>query len=234
MKKLHKFELHVHTSECDRSAALGGAEIVRRYSRAGYSGMVVTDHYINIFEDRWFPDEVRGINHEQYINRWLKGFRAAREEGERLGFTVLPGAEVRLDGQINDYLLYGLDEEFFFQAPRLHRCKTLEELISLLPPDVCVVQAHPFRDNMTVADPSPLFGLEGFNGGNSQFRNDLAKIYAEHYGKALTSGSDYHGHRRFASGGILTEEDIRTPADLVRVLRGGAYTLIENYDDEGH
>ena len=231
MNPTYRYETHVHTAECDGSARLSGAEIVRRYAAAGYCGLVVTDHVINVFEDRWFPNEVRGLDHKQYTERWLRGYHVAKEAGERIGFTVLPGAEVRFDGQINDYLIYGLDEDFFYTVPRLNHCKSLEEMIALLPPDACVVQAHPFRDNMVVADPSPLFGIEVFNGGNPKIRNDLAKLYAEHYGKAITSGSDYHGHGRFASGGIVTEEKIQTPKDLSRILRSGRYTIIENYDN---
>lgn len=228
---MYQYELHTHTAECDRAACMPAAEIVRKYHEAGYDGIVITDHYIRDFEERWFPDEVRGLSHEEYVHRWQLGYRNARAEGERLGMTVLPGAEVRLDGQINDYLIYGADEEFFYNAPRLHRCKSLQELIDLMPANVCVVHAHPFRDDMTVIDPTPLWGLEGFNGGTSPFRNGMAKLYAEHYGKPLTSGSDFHGRRRFAAGGIQTERRIRTPRDLTDVLRSGAYSLIECYEN---
>lgn len=228
---MYKYELHTHTSECDRAARMPAAEIVRNYHAAGYDGIVITDHYFWMFEERWFPEELAGTDHRGYIERWLLGYRNARAEGERLGMTVLPGAEVRLDGQINDYLIYGVDEEFFYNAPRLYRCKSLQELIALVPPDACVVQAHPFRDDMTVIDPTPLWGLEGFNGGNPQFRNELAKTYAAHYGKPLTSGSDFHGLNRFAAGGIQTERRIRTPHDLTEVLRSGAYSLIECYEN---
>ena len=40
---MYKFELHVHTSECDLAAHASGAELVRIYKEAGYDGMVVTD-----------------------------------------------------------------------------------------------------------------------------------------------------------------------------------------------
>ena len=33
---------------------------------------------------------------------------------------------------------------------------------------------------------------------------------------------------RLAKGGIMTEKRIRTPEDLVAVLRSGEYSLIEN------
>ena len=190
--------------------------------------MVVTDHYFSIF-DEWFEDELRGLNRKQYVERWLKGYYAAREEGEKLGFVVLPGAEVRFEGQVNDYLIYGVDEAFFYECPPLSYLGNVENLVQVLPKSACVVQAHPFRNNMTVTPPDFLFGLEGFNGGNSRFRNQMAKMFAEHYGKAITSGSDYHGYRRFAMGGIETERTILTPKDLTDTLRSGDYTIIEKY-----
>lgn len=224
---MYRYELHSHTSECDRDAALSARDLVRLYKEAGYDGMVITDHYIERFYTLWFPEEVAGLSHEEQVSRWLKGFRTAREEGEKVGFTVLPGAEVRFDGFPNDYLLYGVEEDFFYTVPRLNELGSLDRLLAILPKEVCVVQAHPFRDDMVVQDPSPLFGLEVYNGGTDPFRNDLARRYAEHYGLAMTSGSDVHGTDRLAKGGILTPQKIQTPADLISVLRSGNYTLIE-------
>lgn len=229
MGSMYKYELHAHTSECDRDAHLGARELVRLYRDAGYDGIVITDHYIERFYTRWFPEEVAGLTHKQQVTRWLKGYRTAREEGEKTGFTVLPGAEVRLNGFPNDYLLYGLHEDFFYTVPRLNELRNVGELLALMPENVCVVQAHPFRDDMVVADPKGLFGIEVFNGGTERFRNEMAGEYAHHYGLAVTSGSDIHGTDRLAKGGIMTERRIRTPEDLVAVLRSGEYSLIETY-----
>lgn len=225
---MYRYELHSHTAECDRDARLSARELVRLYHAAGYDGMVITDHYIERFYTLWFPEDVRGLTHEQQVTRWLRGYRTAREEGEKIGFTVLPGAEVRFDGRPNDYLLYGLHEEFFYTVPRLNGLSGVSELLSLLPEGVCAVHAHPFRDGMEVADPRGLFGIEAFNGGTDPFRNALARTYAEHYGLAMTSGSDIHDLSRLAMGGIETQQRIRTPEDLVRVLRSGSYRLIQN------
>lgn len=225
---MYKYELHSHTSECDRDADLSARELVHLYKEAGYDGMVITDHYIERFYRLWFPEEVQGLTHEQQVTRWLKGFRTAREEGEKVGFTVLPGAEVRFDDYPNDYLLYGLHEEFFYTVPRLNELKNVDELLALMPEGVCVVHAHPFRDGMAVATPRGLFGIEAYNGGTDKFRNELARRFACHYGLSMTSGSDIHDTGRLAKGGIMTERRIRTPEDLISVLRSGEYTLIEN------
>lgn len=223
---MYKYELHAHTSECDKVAALSGAELVRWYADKGYSGIVITDHYFSIFFD-WFRDELTGKSHRQIISRWLRGYESARNEGEKIGFTVLPGAELRMDGTINDYLIYGLEEKDLFDLPLLNRMKNLDEVLDILPERTCVVQAHPFRNNMTVCDPQRLFGIEVYNAGTETFRNQMAKSFAGHYQKAMTSGSDCHGEAAVGKGGIITDSPICAPADLVRILRSGAYKLIE-------
>ena len=225
---MYKYELHSHTSECDLVAKLSGAELVREYKQAGYDGIVITDHYFDLFFE-WFEKELCGRTHEEQVRRYLKGYYSARAEGERLGFTVLPGTEVRIRDSINDYLVYGLDEDFFYKAPRLNEIKSLEELLALFPDYACVVHAHPFRNGMTVRNPENLFGIEAYNAGTDKFRNELAHIYAEHYGVKKTSGSDIHNINRLAKGGIETDRRIITNRDLVEVLRNGEYRLIETY-----
>ena len=222
---MYKFETHVHTAECDKAAAMTGAELVRAYADAGYDGLIITDHCFSIFYD-WFGEELAGASHSQIIDRWLRGYHSARNEGEKIGFTVLSGAEVRIDGTINDYLVYGLEASDFYNLPLLNRMNNIDEVLDVLPDHTCVVHAHPFRNGMTVCDPSRFFGIEVFNGGTEAFRNDLAKTYATHYGKAMTSGSDCHGSAAVGRGGIMTETKICTAQDLVSILRSGQYQLI--------
>ena len=221
-----KYEMHVHTAECDICAHVAAKDIVRMYQQKGYSGLVITDHYFAMSFD-WFADDLTEGTHCEFVDRWLCGYREAKKEGDKIGMTVLLGAEVRLDGpNINDYLIYGIDEDFLFRAPYLNRLSSLQELISVLPENACVVQAHPFRDNMTVQSPDLLFGIEVNNGGTEPFRNDLARTFAAHYGKPMLSGSDFHHADHLARGGIITDTDIRSIQDLVGVLRSGNYELI--------
>lgn len=221
-----KIELHAHTAECDTYAALKGFELVRHYHSAGYGGIVITDHYFSMFFD-WFKDEIEKSNKRKTIERYLRGYYSARNEGEKLGFAVLCGAEVRLADTVNDYLVYGLDEEDFYILPFLNEFNNVRELVSALPDYAVVVQAHPFRDNMTVCNPNLLFGIEVYNGGTEMFRNEMAQVYAEHYGKRMTSGSDVHKLKHVALGGIETNRDIRTSRELVDVLKSGEYSLIK-------
>lgn len=222
-----RYELHAHTSECDLAAHATAAELVRLYHANGYDGMVITDHYFATFY-KWFADELEGKTHREIMARRLKGYYAARNEGEKLGFTVLPGAEVRFNKSpygINDFLVFGCDEEFFLTAPRLNELTSLDELKAVLPENACVVLAHPFRVKMTVMDPAPLFGIEAHNGLTEPFRNAMAEDYARHFDKPVTAGSDCHHRDHACKGGIETPHIIRTPRDLTDVLRSGEYTL---------
>lgn len=222
-----KFELHIHTAENDKCALESAKDIVRLYKEAGYEGIVITDHYFKTFFD-WFSDEFDPKNHREVIDRWLKGYRSAKKESEACGITVLLGAEVRFNGpNINDYLVYGLTEEFLYEAPFLNELPNLDALLEILPPDAVVVQAHPFRDNMTVKNPENIFGIEVYNGGTTPIRNQLARTFAEHYGKAMTSGSDFHSKYALAKGGIISNKPIKTMSDLLETLKSGSYTLIE-------
>ena len=224
---MYKYELHIHTKECDKVAQVGGAEIVNLYKNEGYDGVVVTDHYFSLFFD-WFKNEMDVTDHTKIVDRYLKGYYAAKNEGEKVGITVLCGTEVRFDNCINDYLVYGLEEQDFYKLPLLNKLKDVSELVDILPDYSVVVQAHPFRNRMVVDDPSPLFGIEGYNGGTERFRNDMAKYFARLYNKPLTSGSDFHNANHLAKGGIATEKRICTAQDLVSVLRSGEYSLIQD------
>ena len=106
------------------------------------------------------------------------------------------------------------------------RVKNLRELLAVLPDRAVVVQAHPFRDNMTVVSPDLLFGVEAHNGRTSPFRNKMARDYAEHYGKVMTSGSDFHKMKDLAKGGIATPRTVTCSAELVELLKSGDYSLI--------
>ena len=58
-----------------------------------------------------------GETDEQKIERYLLGYRKAREAGKRYGVKVMFGVEIRLEPGVEDFLIYGIDEEFLFQNP---------------------------------------------------------------------------------------------------------------------
>ncbi len=223
-----KFEMHCHTAENDIVSKVSGAQMVKAYRNAGYDGIVITDHYFSLFFN-WFSSELDGKTHHEIIDRYLKGYREAKKEGDKTGFTVLPGAEVRLDGNcINDYLLYGLTEQDFYELPLLNRLSSLEELRNTLPTEVMIVQAHPFRNGMTVIPPDYLDGVEVCNGLTEPVRNRLADEYASAYKLIKTAGSDVHKLEHTIAAGMIFEKGIESPYDLTSQLKSGSCKLFSS------
>jgi len=222
-----KYELHVHTSENDKVVHMTAPEIVRAYKGAGYDGLVITNHY---FEEmfNWYRDILAGRGHRGIIDHYLTGYRLAKQEGDAIGVRVLLGLELRFCRTINDYLIYGVDEQFLYDAPLL-TALDLDSVLALLPPEAVVYQAHPFRNDMVVTDPKKLFGVEVYNGNTSAERNDMAALWAERFGLRQISGSDFHALAHLGRGGVVFQNEVATEVELARELRAERYTLIKDF-----
>lgn len=217
-----KWELHAHCCETSLCGHVPAEELVKSYAGAGYTGLVLTDHY-----NAKTLDPMDGTDAEK-VEKWLHGYELARVAGEKYGLRVLFGLEARLPINENDYLIFGATPEFLRAHPLLYR-GTLPELHRLANDcGAIVVQAHPFREVCMPAAAEDLDGVEVFNGHpRHDSRNPLAlEFAAAHPHLIRTSGSDYHRTQDLATGGIETDRDIRTPADLVKCLKDNAFTRI--------
>ena len=88
-------------------------------------------------------------------------------------------------------------------------------------------QAHPFRNDMTIIRPELLFGIEVQNTHpRHDSRNDIAMAWAEKYGLHKIAGSDCHQVVDVGTSAIVTDENVQTMEDLVRVLRNDRFTMI--------
>ena len=144
--------------------------------------------------------------------------------GDRL--NVILGCELRFEGNYNDYLIYGITEEFLRENPDLHKMSLRSFTPLARENGFLVVQAHPFRNEIQIVPPELLDGMETFNGTPSyDGRNTIADAWAKRYGLIRTSGSDFHNPDQYGTGGILTSAAIRTGEELVTVLKSGNYTL---------
>ncbi len=212
-------ELHAHTSPVSPCADLGADAVAERYIAEGYDTVVLTNHYCDYVIDN------AGETWEEKIDYYLADYRAMKTyAADRL--QVLLGCELRFTENQNDYLIFGLTEEFLITHPELHRMTLRSFSAMAREHGLLVVQAHPFRHRMTVVDPQYLDGMETFNGHvGHDSRNPIADAWARRYGLLRTSGTDFHHPHQFGTGGILTEEPITSTEQLVAVLRSGNYTL---------
>ena len=100
------FDPHTHTAETSKCGHLPAAEVVDRYVRQGFSGLVVTDHLHPEYLSRIDTDH----DWNKVMDHYLSGYRASKARGDELGFDVILGAELRFPENDNDYLVYGIDE----------------------------------------------------------------------------------------------------------------------------
>ena len=91
-----------------------------------------------------------------------------------------------------------------------------------------IFQAHPFRKNITRADPKLLDGAEIYNGcPRHESHNDKAEKWAKDNGLKGTSGSDFHELEDVAHGGIITDTEIKHNKDLLKILTENNYEIIK-------
>jgi len=216
-----KWELHAHTAQSSRCSLMPAAELVARHAEAGFSGIVITDHY-NDYNVSYRP----GTPLEQ-AKSWLGGYEKARAAGEKSGLVVLFGAEVTLLGGPNDYLVYGAQPALLLENPELYKLE-LPALHALTRRyHALLIQAHPNRlDFCSPANPADVDGYEVFNGNpRHHSHNELtAALAKEHPSLVYTAGSDYHQIADLGTGIMDFPEDIRTSAQLADCLRRGAFT----------
>ncbi|WP_308529369.1 transposase [uncultured Oscillibacter sp.] len=197
------FDPHTHTAETSKCGHLPAAEVVDRYVRHGFSGLVVTDHL--------HPEYLSRIdtNHDwnAVCDHYLSGYRASKQRGDEVGFRVLLGAELRFPENDNDYLVYGIDEAWLRSNPYVC-CMSAREFFQKFHDQVLIIHAHPYRDGNTTVFEDAVHGTEIIN-GNPRHDNyndralELARRHPEYYRLA---GSDTHEDGDEARAGVILPE----------------------------
>lgn len=218
---MYKLEMHAHCAPVSACASAKPETVIARYRVAGYDGLVSTNHingstFRNMEEASW----------AEKIAFFMTGYRALRAAaGDDL--DVLLGCEINLNGSVNDYLVYGVTEDWLLALgdPRDFSLETLSERVRAA--GLLLVQAHPFRYGSRLMNERLLDGVEVYNAHrNHDSHNFLAQLWAQERGLLRTAGSDFHDPDSHIGGGILTRERISDNAALLRTLRGGDYELI--------
>jgi hypothetical protein len=215
------YETHLHTVFSSACGISPGQDYIRRYIDAGYTGIIVTDHFYqgNTAVNRKLP-------WGEWVNQFCRGYEKTREAGEKLGLDVFFGWEETFDGA-DDYLIYGLDKAWLLEHPESRRWTRGEQYRAVKQHGGCVVQAHPFRQHYYIPQINLSSGcvdaVEAANAGNHDRSYDsLAKRYGERLGLPLTAGSDIHDAKQFDSGeifGVYLNEKMKSIADYVKAIK---------------
>ena len=125
-----------------------------------------------------------------------------------------------------DFLIYGLDKEWFLAHPELESLTKKQQLLLYMENGALVIQAHPFRESGHISHiqlfPRCIQGVEIINANRTECENMLAKQYADNYELLYFAGTDNHvgrAQKRFA--GMESEEPIVDESDFIkRVFEG--------------
>lgn len=219
----YKYEMHCHTGTVSRCGRVAPEEIVKLYKEKGYSGIVVTDHYSPL---TFKPSRLACPQKE--IDFYLSGYRRMKEAAGD-DFTVLLGIELRHYFTANDYLIYGIDEDFLYNGGNLMKMWEKSVLERANAKGFIVYQAHPFREGIRRCNPDYINGVEVYNGKSTREQNNKAFEWAKKNNKLMISGSDFHTPKNLAKGGIITDRKIENNAQLIDVLKAMDFRMIEEY-----
>lgn len=222
---MFKSELHVHTSPVSRCAKVDAVSTAQHFISEGYDTIVITNHLSPVLTAKNLPCDPN--DWKAVVDYYLSDYHAAKEAAKGK-MNVLLGAEIRVRKNDNDYLVYGLDEQFYYDIGNFFD-KPIKEIAPLVrEAGGLIFQAHPFRNNMTVTEPHLIDGIEVFNfSAGHDSRNDIACMWAKKFGLIGICGQDYHLPAYLIGGGILTEEKITDNKQLIEVIKSGKFQLTD-------
>ncbi len=223
MITLYKYEPHWHTCEVSTCAGIGAEESVRLYKEAGYTGIIVTDHL-----SKWTFAQMNDYTWDEKIDHFMRGFHLAKKAGDACDMVILFAMELAFASAPEDYLCYGVTEEFLRAHPDIIDM-TIETFYPLArEAGIMVFQAHPFRRYLKDTDTKYLDGVEGINANpRHDSRNYLALALASHFDIPALSGSDCHEVGDVGRAGIILKKKVETMEEFLEIIRSRDYELID-------
>ena len=211
---MYKYETHLHTFPVSRCSKSTVRENLEYYHDLGYDGIFITNHFL---------DGHIGMDashaYEERISFFFSDYEAGLELAPEIGIKVFCGVETNYKG--TDFLVYGLDKEWFLSHPEIMELKKTEQLSFFMEQGALVIQAHPFREAAYIDHirlfPRCVHGVEVLNSSRPEFENAMAKHYAQSYGLLEIAGSDnHHGRLRTNLAGLCCKAPVTDERDFVK------------------
>lgn len=223
--KCFKYETHLHTAESSACSIASARDQVDFYAEKGYTGIIVTDHFLN--GNTTVPRE--GLSWKEKIEKFCTGYAKALHRGKQVGLDVFFGWEASFGG--TDFLTYGLSPKWLLENEKIMDMPYWDYLRYVRDEGGFIVHAHPFREAGYIIGgiklkPRDTDAVEIINANRTDFENKMAKEYAKNYGIAPFAGSDNHesyGQKKLA--GIKTKERANSIIDFIDIIRSGEYKM---------
>lgn len=222
---MFRYELHMHSREASACARSSIHDMIRRYAQLGFSGAVLTNHFIggNTAIDRSLPWKalVRA-----YAQPYYDGVETARA----LNFDLLFGVEQGY-GKGKEFLVYGVEPEYLAARPRLRNAGPEEWAEAVHEAGGFFAYAHPFRQRDYITDPGEIpdmtfaDGVEVFNRCNLPGDNAEALRVFGKSGTILIAGSDTHDTGFDDPWAVEFSHRVSTGPELATALRENSFRL---------
>ncbi len=222
---MYIYETHLHTWPVSRCAHATVRENMEFYKSLGYDGIFITNHFldgnINIDSNADYKDK---------IEFYFSDYECAKAMESEIGIKVFCGAEMSYRG--TDFLVYGLDKEWYLDHPEIMNMKKNEQMEFLMENGALVIQAHPYREDTYINHirlfPKSVDGVEVINASMNDSVNEMAELYAKHYGLLEFAGSDnHHAHNRTRLAGLCSDSPIGNIDDFIERYKSGKMGLFE-------
>ena len=224
-EEMYKYETHLHTYPVSKCGVANVYESIDFYKHNGYDGIFITNHFLdgNINIDS-------RISYEEKIEFYFSDYEEGVKYGDSIGLKVFSGVELSYKG--TDFLVYGLNKEWYLKNPQIMNMKKSEELEYLMNSGALVIQAHPYREASNIDHirlfPRHVHGVEVINSSRRDFENTMAKIYAENYGLLEFAGSDNHcASRHKVLAGMCSKTPILDEQDFVERVKDGKMSVFK-------
>lgn len=213
------YETHMHTAEVSACASVTGAEQARIYKVLGYEGVIVTDHF---YHGNTLVR--RNQDWKSWVKEFVRGYENTKKEGDKIGLSVFFGWEESFQG--NDFLIYGLDEEWLLDRPEIIKWDVEEYHRQIKAAGGFFVHAHPFREADYIAKirlfPNDSDAVEVINSSHSKLKFDKrASKYASNNKMPITAGSDSHNYGDIR-GGMIFNHRLEDIEDFIASVKAGS------------
>ncbi len=221
-----KYEMHTHTREVSLCAVIPAVELVQFYKDRGFSGICITDHFLN--GNTRVP---HNLSWTERVDMFCSGYENALLQGQKIGIDVFFGFEYSYRG--TDFLTYGLDKNWLLNHPEVLELNVNDYLDFVRREGGFVVHAHPFREadyiDMIRLLPRKVDGIEILNANRKDFENERAKEYAENYNLLQVAGSDNHQGKQNRLCSIKLNRPLKDITDMINVIKKGETELYTEY-----
>ncbi|MBR2650246.1 MAG: histidinol phosphatase [Clostridia bacterium] len=221
----YKYETHLHTAPVSKCASASVGDTLEFYKSLGYDGVFITNHFLdgNINCDKSLPYRDR-------IEFYFSDYEAAIALAPRIGIKVFFGTELSYRG--TDFLVYGLDKEWYLSHPEIMEMSKTEELSLMASEGALIIQAHPYREASYIDHirlfPRHVHGVEVNNAKRSPLENGMARHYADSYNLIHFAGTDNHtGAASRHLCGMRFYEPILSEWDFVEKIKAGHGKIFE-------